>query len=238
MKTSVILFIAVASCNLAHAEILQVSRTSWDGLSPEEQATIQIKHVVQIFENGSFGLVIDAQGADRSDPGTYVGAALGSAVAQAAYLDRAFSGKPNYSATTQLATGILGGLLGSTLDRPATQQYQFRYALKLSNGEIQYADAIMQEPFRHPPGVCLSLPTLRPISQSICNDGPDDLRRKYVIVLPAPTNATIVSSPHPAEPEAPVDGGSSATLVQCRLGSLAPVSTTAQKCNAIGGTLQ
>jgi hypothetical protein len=224
----------------ASAQLLQVSRSTWDGLDSADQATIQNRHVVEIFEHGSFGLVIDAQGADRSDPGTTAGALLGSVGAQAAYLDRAFSGG-NYSALTQLGFALLGGVLGSVLDRPSSQNYQFRYALRLSNGEVQYIDAMNKEPFRHPPGVCLSIPALRPISQTVCSNGSDDLRRQY---LPSRTSSSHVTSAFVTQPteltppvRAPTEAAvASPTQVHCQLGNLPPVLTTAEKCAAIGGS--
>jgi hypothetical protein len=225
-------------CGPTVAQMIKVSRDAWDGLHPEERAAIQTTQVVEIYEPGSFGLVMDAQGVDRSDPGTSGGAVLGSVVAQAAYVDRAFSGNNNYSALTQLGLGILGGVVGSALDRPASQQYQFRYALRLSSGEIHYADAMSSDPFRHPPGVCLGIPSLRPVSQAICGHGPDELRRQYLTAGALPTPAKEAPTFVPAPAAAAHAGEEPVSTVLCRIGSLAPVSTTAEKCTAIGGSQQ
>lgn len=229
----------VTACALAastsHAQLLKVARPTWEALTPGERATIQITQVIEVYEHGSFGLVMDAQGADRSDPGTSGGAVLGSMGAQAAYLDRAFSGGHSYSAKTQLATAIIGGLLGSALDRPATQQYQFRYALRLSDGEVRYMDAVERDPFRHPPGICLSIPALRPVSQTICNYGPDDLRRQFIAVPFKAVSAPQLSGAKGNSTEA-TQAAAPVAAVLCALGSLPPVNTTAEKCIAIGGS--
>lgn len=235
-----IAFALLVAAGTAGAQTLKVSRMTWDGLLPAERSTIQLTQIVEIFEHGTFGTVIDAQGADRSEPGTSAGAFLGSVGAQAAYVDRAFSGNRNYSALAQLGFAVLGGVVGSAMDRPASQQYQFRYALRLPNGEIQYADATDKDPFRHPPGVCLSLPWLRPISQAICTHGPDDLRRQF-LGTPSPAAAAstslLAAAPVQAAPQ-PVGDPRTSGAVFCRLGNLAPVSTTAEKCEAIGGIKQ
>lgn len=237
---SAVALLTLVMIPLAHAQHAKVSRLAWDGLTQEERAAIQAGNVVELYEHGTFGLVIDAQGADRSDPGTNAGALLGSVGAQAAYIDRAFSGSNNYSALTQLGMGILGGVLGSALDRPASQKYQFRYALRLSNGEIQYADAMSSDPFRHPPGVCLSLPDLRPMAQTVCGHGPDELRRAYLgtaalQAAPAPAQPVSTSQPAPVVVTLPQADAPATGALSCRIGALPPVSTTAEKCSAIGG---
>ena len=203
---------------------LTVSRAAWEGLSPDERAILQNHRVINVREAGTYGLVIDNQGVDQSQPGTTSGAYLGSTVSQAAYIDRAFRGNNNYSALGQVGMGILGAVIGSTLDRPPVQQYQFRYALKLSNGEIASFDSVQYHAFRHPAGICLSIPDLSPISQSVCNHTSDDLRRLHLVAaLTPPVNRLAV----PLTPQS--------SLVQCKAGNQPPFSTTAEVCKTIGG---
>lgn len=90
-------------------------------------------------EQDTFGTIIDNQGVNESTSGTSGGAILGGAVANAAYIDNAIKGG-NYSAKNQLAVGILGAVLGSTLDSKPNAQYHFRYAVRLGNGNIKYFD--------------------------------------------------------------------------------------------------
>jgi hypothetical protein len=213
--------------------MLQVSRVAWQGLSDEERAIIQQSNVVEIKEPGTFGTIIDTQGVDESTPGTTGGAVLGGAIAEASYIDRAFKPGNNYSAKNQLGVTILGAMLGSALDKPAVQQYHFRYALKLSNGEIQSFDSVQASAFRHPTGLCLSIPDLSPISQSICTQTTEDLRRAFTPVSAgtSPTaGATTLQPVKNVQSEPP--------HVTCRLGNLAPVVTSTEKCLAIGGVAQ
>lgn len=93
---------------------------------------------------------------------------LGSAIGNAAYIDRALQSGNNYSALTQLGAGLLGALLGSQLDRPAATQFHFRYALRRRDGEIVYSDVVQQNSFRHPVGMCLQIADLQPVSQRLC----------------------------------------------------------------------
>jgi hypothetical protein len=227
-------FALVSGCGLCDAApMLQVSRGAWQGLSDEERAVIQRDHVVEINEPGTFGVIIDTQGVDESTPGTTGGAALGGAIAEASYIDRAFKPGNNYSAKNQLGITILGAMLGSTLDKPAVQQYHFRYALKLSNGEIQSFDSVQASAFRHPTGLCLSIPDLSPISQGICTQTSEDLRRVLILAsvgIPATLGTPI------GQPAANAQAGASQVI--CRLGNLAPVTTTAEKCSIIGGVAQ
>ena len=115
-----------------------------------------------------YGKVIDAQGLDQSSPGTTGRAAIGSALGSAAYIDNAFRPGNNYSAVAQLGAGLFGAILGAQLDRRPVNQYRIRYALRRSDGEIVYGDAVQQDPFRHPVGMCLRIVDLQPVSQTLC----------------------------------------------------------------------
>ena len=212
---------------------LKVSEGAWTGLTPEERSEIQAAQLVEVFSSDSFGTVIDTQGLDQSAPATSAGAALGSSFAEAAYIDRAFKPENSYSAKNQLAMGILGAVIGSTLDTPATQQFQFRYALRRSDGEVQYRDSVQSSPFRHPVGMCLNTISLDPLPQSVCNDNTADLRRKHLRrnAAPLPVAATRPQSDLPA----PHAQDSSVDQVTCKLGNLQPIQTSADKCRSVGG---
>jgi hypothetical protein len=215
-----------------------VLRPVWQSLSAAERASIQKRHVVDVRDAAAYGLVIDNQGVDVSTPGTTGGAVLGSAVANAAYVDRAFNPSNNYSAKTHLAATILGAVIGSSLDKPGVQQYHFRYALKLHDGEISYRESVQGSPFRHPAGMCLELLTLSPVPQVLCTQTVADVRKTY-LVNPADAEAPAVTpvaalgtARVPQEPSVAPPVGDK---VDCKLGNLAPVSLTPEKCNAIGG---
>jgi len=231
--------LALVVCGCAHGQdTVKVLRPVWQSLSAAERASIQKRHVVDVRDADAYGLVIDNQGVDVSTPGTTGGAVLGSAVANAAYVDRAFNPSNNYSAKTHLAATILGAVIGSSLDKPGVQQYHFRYALKLRDGEITYRESVQGSPFRHPAGVCLELLTLSPVPQVLCTQTVADVRKTY-LMNPAEAGAPTVTVVTPLETtrvsqESTVvpPGGNK---IDCKLGNLAPVSTTPEKCTSIGG---
>lgn len=160
-------------------KVAVITRSSWQGLTEGERTKISQAYAVNFLEDDQFGVITDVQGADQSTPGTVGGAALGGAVANAAYVDNAFRGG-NYSATGQLAVGILGAVLGSNLDSRPSSQFQFRYTVKLGDGDIKYFDEVKSTSFRHSVGVCVALPSLTLLSQQVCNQTPDSVRKRFL----------------------------------------------------------
>ena len=127
-------------------QVIKVSQIAWSNLTPTERDLIQKSYVVSVVSQDSFGVIIDNQGVNQSTSGTNGGAALGGSIANAAYVDSAIRGR-NYSAVNQLAIGILGAMVGSTMDSKARAQYHYRYAVKFANGNIQYFDEVSGEAF-------------------------------------------------------------------------------------------
>ena len=160
--------------------IAMVSKTIWNELPVDEQQQISTAHDIRLLESTNYGVIIDVQGADQSQPGTNSGAALGGAVANAAVIDRALRGN-NYSAGGHLAAGLLGAAIGSSLDRAPTTQFQFRYTVKQGDGEIQYFDEVKSSSFRHSVGVCVLLPDLTLVSQQVCHQTVDTFKKRYLL---------------------------------------------------------
>ena len=158
-----------------------IKKIIWDELSETEKNSITADYDIKILSSDSFGIITDVQGPDQSTPGTNAGAALGGAVASAAYLDRGLRGN-NYSAGGALAIGLLGAAIGSTMDSGPSSKFQFRYTVKLGDGEIQYFDEIKSTSFRHSVGVCILVPSLTLISQKVCNQTIESVREKYILL--------------------------------------------------------
>ena len=158
-----------------------IKKIIWDELSEAEKISITADYDVKILSSDSFGIITDVQGADQSTPGTNAGASLGGAVASAAYLDRGLRGN-NYSAGGALAIGLLGAAIGSTMDSGPASKFQFRYTVKLGDGEIQYFDEVKSTSFRHSVGVCILVPSLTLISQKVCNQTIESVRGKYIFL--------------------------------------------------------
>ena len=154
---------------------INVTASAIAALTADERQKLLLKAGVQVLTDEQYGTVIDAQGVDQSTPGTRGGAALGGAVASAGYIDNAFR-RGNYSAVNQLAIGLLGAAAGSSLDTAATSRFQFRYAVKLGDGDIKYFDETKSTAFRHSIGVCVLVPAMELVSTKICNQTADSIR--------------------------------------------------------------
>lgn len=223
--------------------LLRVSEDSWTQLLPEERAEIQGRFLVEPIPSSLFGKIIDNQGLDRSIQGNNAGSVLGGSIASAAYIDNAFRPNGNFSAKEHLAAVIVGGVLGSALNRAPISQFQFRYAVQNGRGGVSYHDAISQEPFRHPVGVCVSLPAVTLAqNQDLCSQTAEVLRSTYLLsskprplVTPSRSKQDPVrTSPQMAiEMDATKDDSRSKVL--CKIGTLSPVEASREKCNSING---
>lgn len=225
--------------HLSAQQLAKISQSAWLALSPAERELIQRKHVVDLVEQDAFGIIIDNQTLNESSGGTVGGASLGGAIANATYIDNAIKGG-NYSAKTQLAAGLLGAILGSSLDSKPVAQYHLRYAIRLGSGNIKYIDETKGDPFRHPVGVCVSVPNIKLIDQHVCGQTVATLRATYLqppveqIFINQPAGQTVLAGDGAAKIAA--DSSSIPALVNCKLGTLAPVRTSAEKCQLIKGS--
>lgn len=234
-----ILFLLL-SVEVSAQQVIKVSQSAWLALNSTERESIQKTHIVDLVEKDSFGTIIDNQGVNESTSGTSGGAVLGGAVANAAYIDNAIKGG-NYSAKNQLAVGILGAVLGSALDSKPNARYHFRYAVRLESGDIKYFDEIKSDPFRHSVGICISVPNIALIEQQLCTQTAAVLRTTY-LKMPATqvTEISPVAAPIAFDKDAArattQEVNSSSVQVNCKLGTLAPVRTSAEKCALIKGS--
>ena len=178
-QTSEAGYIATTNAGVAGSRF-SVTAAAVASLTPDEKQRLLAMDGVRVLSDDQYGIITDAQGVDQSTPGTKGGAALGGVLASAGYLDHALGGG-NYSAINQLAVGLLGAAAGSTLDSSATARFQFRYAVKLGDGDIKYFDETKSTSFRHAVGVCVLLPRLELVSQRICNQTGDSIRKVHLV---------------------------------------------------------
>lgn len=211
------------SAEVSAQQLIKISQSAWLMLTPVEREFIQKKHIVDLIEQDAFGTIIDNQGINESTSGTSSGAILGSAVANAAYVDNVIKGG-NYSAINQLAVGILGAVLGSTLDSKPNPQYHFRYAVRLESGSVKYFDEIKSDPFRHPVGVCVSVPSISLLDQELCTQTGATLKAKYVNIPVAQTvgmpSVLAISTNNEVEQKRTKNLDNSSIQVDCKLGDL------------------
>lgn len=233
------LWLTIVSNEVLAQQVVKVSQAAWVSLAPSERAAIQKQYVVELAEIDSYGTIIDNQGVNESTNGTSSGALLGSAVANAAYIDKAIK-TGDYSAKNQLAIGILGGILGSALDSKRTARFHFRYAVRLANGNVQYFDEVKADAFRHPVGICVAVPRIALVEQQLCSQTANSLRITY-LGASAATSAEIAQQLVALSNQIPqavvqVSSATASNLVNCKFGTLAPVRTSAEKCELIKGS--
>ena len=161
-----------------------ITQAVWGLIEQSNKDAISAAYEVRLMELSGFGTIIDVQGVDQSTAGTNGGAALGGAVASAAYIDRAFRGNNSYSAGANLAFALLGAVIGSAMDKAPQSQFQFRYTVKLGNGDIQYFDEVKASSFRHSVGICVLLPSLDMVN-GVCEQTPGGVKTKYLTTVAA-----------------------------------------------------
>jgi outer membrane lipoprotein SlyB len=171
---------------------LSVSSLIWDEFSLDEQSIIVQKFSdITIIPKESIGIIQGVQVVNRSVDGTNSGTVLGSAFAQAAYVDRSI-GKGNYSAKNHLGMAIFGGLLGSSLDSPGVRKYILSYSVKTLDGQIRRVEIISNDEIYQPTGQCINLPLMEAIDSNICTDSKVSFLKRLSAVGGAPENAKII----------------------------------------------
>lgn len=221
-----------------NSTIIKVPSHVWQGLNQDEKDIVGSKYVVDLIPSDLVGVIVDAQGVDRSDPGTIGGRLLGGAVGSAAYVDRAFKGSGDYSAKSHLGVALLGALVGSAFDRPASQKYHYRYTVKTLSNKIEYLDEHSVEPFRKSPGACVSLPSLDSVPQDMCSESDDGFRKKYV--QSAPGRKTIEAVKEDVHRKGVSSGATPVpvdALIKCKFGLNSPVLVERSICESASGEI-
>lgn len=195
------------------SEEISIVQSIWNQFSKEEQIAVLSKFPkLETIPSESVGVIQSAQLVNRSTEGTNGGALLGSGIAQAAYIDKAFKGNNNYSAMSHLGIGVLGGLLGSALDAKAERKFIINYGVKTSDGQIREVRIASPDEFTKPVGQCVKLPDLTQAPIGLCTDDKVNFLKKLTAVATAPTDALISRE-------------SSGVLVKCSLPSLNAMMT-------------
>lgn len=217
----------------AMAENLDIPDALWATFSQNDKFSISAAFDVNLLPAMSFGTIIDAQTLDSSTHGTNGGAVLGSAFASAAYVDSSFKGNYNYSAKKDIGAAILGGMLGSAIDRAPVVSFRTKYTVRFHDGSIGYVEDTTETPFRHSLGVCVRLSPLRQANQGLCSMTKDSVlatisgkeRQTAQVELNLPN---IIPSVNTDED----------TKVLCIIGNNPPTYLSKQLCDATGGKMK
>jgi outer membrane lipoprotein SlyB len=196
MAKIVLFFVVAVIGELAIAQnkaSLTINQLLWAEFSQSERATLIAKFPnLELIPSESVGIIQSVQAVNRSTAGTNSGAALGGALAQTMYIDKAFSGSGNnYSATTQLGAGLLGALLGSSLDSSPTSRFLFNYGIRTLDGQIKEVRVESGDEFTRPVGQCVTLPGVVPAPVGHCAIDKLQFLKKLSAISQAPEGAVV-----------------------------------------------
>lgn len=103
------------------------------------------------------GRIMDVQMMNESTPGNYAGSALGGTLGQTLYIDN--SSWSNYSATKQVGVGLLGSMVGASLDQRPQISFHHRFYFRNNVGDIVQRDRTSRVTFHPPRGACVDMNT-------------------------------------------------------------------------------
>jgi len=206
---------------------VDVTEKVWSQFSVSERAAILARDIeIAIVPSTQVGTVQSAQLVNRSTAGTNSGAVLGSVVAQSMYIDNRLRDRgSNYSATTQVGMGVLGAVLGSSMDRGPVRRFIINYGIQTLDGEI--AQVLVESPdeFFAPTGRCVYLPSVEPAPSSLCmNDKLAFLSRLSVLGQ--------------ADPNAIVSEQQLGIQVNCRVPAVGLMTLDRSMCTQLNGTIE
>jgi hypothetical protein len=171
------------------------------------------------------GTIQSAQAADRSTAATHDGAALGSALGQAAYIDRAFKGNgSNYSAKSQVGAALVGAMVGSALDTPGQRKFLLSYGVRTADGQVRELRVESADEITRPIGQCVYLADLAEASPSLCITDKGQFLQ-HLIALEGAGGA-------------PGAGAPAGKPVQCRLPNVGLMTLEPATCRQLQGTIE
>jgi len=172
---------------------LTINQQLWGEFSQAERATLLVKFPqLELIPMESVGIVQSVQAVNRSTAASNSGTVLGSAVGQAMYIDKAFSGSSNnYSATTHLGVGLLGAFIGSSLNTSAKTRFIFNYGIRTLDGQIREVRIESSDEFTRPIGQCVTLPDVIPAPMNVCAMDKVQFLKKLSAIATAPEGSVI-----------------------------------------------
>lgn len=205
---------------------IHVTQNLWEDFNREEQLSISSRfQKIEIFPSNSIGLIQSVQSVDRSTKGTNSGAIVGSAIGQAAYIDRALKSGNSYSAKSHLGIGLLGALIGSALDERPEQHYIFNYGIKTLDGQIREIRVSSKEEFTQPIGQCVSLPELTRVSALMCSENKIQFLKRISAIAGAPAD-TLISREY------------SDLQVKCNVPGIGVMTLDKNSCTQLNGEIE
>lgn len=207
---------AVTTARQSSGQILLVNEAVFVQLSSDDQEKIRAgQPSMQVVPMQSVGTLVSHQVVDTSRPGTTGGSQLGSAIAQAAYIDQARLG--NYSAVTQLGAGLVGALVGSSLDRSPQKGFLINYGIKLMDGSVKAILNRSADGIAAPIGQCVFVDDATEAPPYLCADN-------------------LVSFLQRARSlNADKGGKGRVTQIACQVSGVGTIQLSREDCNKLGG---
>ncbi len=109
----------------------------------------------KVLDKVLYGRISGIQFEDNSHINLGTGANLGALAGQAIYIDN--TTWRNYSGINQLGAGLLGAMVGSSLDQPTSIQYKRTYWITLNTGETISITSNVLEKTHIPHGICVEV---------------------------------------------------------------------------------
>ncbi len=125
--------------------------------------------MLEVIELEEVGKIVSSQVINRSTPGSNYGSQLGSSIGQAAYIDQAIAGG-SYSAMGQLGFGILGAVLGSSMNTDSQARFIINYGVQVFDGSVKSIQTYTPDESANPIGQCIWAHTLREAPNHLCTD--------------------------------------------------------------------
>lgn len=160
----------LAAARRSGVDILTVDDGIFGQLTEEDQKRFKLMYpTMQVIPFDSVGIIRTHQVINKSTTGSSAGSQLGSAIAQAAYIDRSFNSY-NYSALGQLSAGLLGGILGASLNTAPEARFLINYSVEFRDGSIRGVLKPSSDGIAAPTGQCVFTSDIQEAPMYLCSD--------------------------------------------------------------------
>jgi hypothetical protein len=168
---------------------ISVTDTSWKRLTKEERDRVEARYSVGVFDGGRFARILNVQIINESSPGSTAGAQLGSAIGQSQYIDH--HNWHNYSATGQIAAGLLGALIGAMVDSRPQIAYRQVYTLRDVDGNVRTIERVSDSPVYTAVGVCIDTWNFSTLRDDQCDEYPREVAQVIGVRYQRAANAAV-----------------------------------------------
>lgn len=226
VRAAVAILLCAVTGIAASAPAVRANQYLWAQFSAAERLSLMKKYPdLELVPTDAVGTIQSAQAADRSTAATHGGAALGSAVGQAAYIDHAFKGRgSSYSALTQVGAALVGAAVGSALDSPGQRKFLLSYGVRTADGEVREVRVESAEEITRPVGQCVFLADLAPASPSLCVTDKTQFLQQLIALEGAA--------------QTPDVGAADNKPVSCRLPNVGLMTLEPATCRQLQGTIE